>query len=473
MAVSQAASSRSPLGAASASAAVPGWGQVLAGHRRLGLALIGVSTFVALTVAAVLWEVGPTHVLSWALKPDTIIVLVALNFVVAAVRVWSTTHAWISAGGRLGSIVLLLIVLLVAAPHAALGYLGVEARSTLLTVFSSDPVPSISASETTSTATTLITTTTSETLVVAPVPVAASPPNIPASTTTTLPLGTARYTVLLLGGDAGPGRAGLRTDTMIVASIDTLTGDAALFGLPRNMGGFTFSDGSPFPGLGQGLLNEVYQWGWKHPDRFAGVDPGAIAVKDVASNLLGIPIDHFVLVDMIGFADVIDALDGVTVDVGRPIQAPRYDRVTGGHEMVTLDVGEQHLNGDLALAYARSRTGSSDYERMGRQRCLLGALAEQADPLKIFARLPEILHVVKRDVTTDIPLSMIPYMIDLAPLLDRDRLVVVGFDRGYRSGYTPNGLGMPDIAKIRGAVQAALDGDWESAGLGTAASSCG
>ncbi|MGC2241434.1 MAG: LCP family protein, partial [Acidimicrobiia bacterium] len=220
------------------------------------------------------------------------------------------------------------------------------------------------------------------------------------------------------------------------------------------------------------LLNAVYQWGWRNPERFPGIDPGALAVEDVASNLLGIPIDNFVLVDLVGFAQVIDALGGVSLNVTRSIDAPIYDRTTGGHRMVTIPAGEQRMDGDLALAYARSRTGSNDYDRMGRQRCLLGALADQADPLTIFARLPELFDVMKRDVTTDIPLSMIPYMVNLAPELDPARLVVVGFDREYRSGYTANGLGIPDVPKIQAAVQSAFDGDWEASGLDTADSAC-
>ncbi|MFZ0627025.1 MAG: LCP family protein [Acidimicrobiia bacterium] len=464
----------SPLGAASASATIPGWGQVLTGQRRLGAALLWVTGSLLAATVVVLVEVGPNKALSWALDPVALLLLVGANLIVATVRVWSTTYAWVSAGGRLGSLTLLVVVLFVCAPHAALAYLGIEARATLIEVFVDDPGPGPVADATTTTATAEAIPETTATSSIRPLPVATAPPmTIPTSTTTTLPLGTSRYTVLLLGGDAGPGRSGLRTDTMIVASIDTLTGSAALFGLPRNMGGFTFSDGSAFPGLGQGLLNEVYQWGWRHPERFPGIDPGALAVEDVASNLLGIPIDNFVLVDLVGFAQVIDALGGVSLNVTRSIDAPIYDRTTGGHRMVTIPAGEQRMDGDLALAFARSRTGTNDYDRMGRQRCLLGALVDQADPLTIFARLPELFDVMKRNVTTDIPLSMIPYMVNLAPELDPARLVVVGFDREYRNGYTANGLGIPDVPKIQAAVQSAFGGDWEASGLDTADSACG
>ena len=227
----------------------------------------------------------------------------------------------------------------------------------------------------------------------------------------------------------------------MVASVDTRTGNAALFGLPRNMTGFTFSDGTPFPGLGKGMLNEVYPWGLRNPEAFGGIDPGASAIKDVASNLLGIPIDYFILIDMAGFARLIDVLGGLTIPVRRDIAAPIYNREDGSYVMTVIPAGTQTLDGDLALAYARSRTGSNDYSRMARQRCVITAVAEQADPLSLLARLGEVLETIEHNVTTDITPQQIPDLVNLAPLVATDRVLVVGFDRGYRVGPVSGGLG--------------------------------
>ena len=101
------------------------------------------------------------------------------------------------------------------------------------------------------------------------------------------------------------------------------------------------------------------------PRRFGGIDPGASAIKDVAANLLGIPIDYFVLVDMTGFAEMVDVMGGVTVAVREDLVAPVYNRDDGTHVMATIPAGSQLLDGDLALAYARSRTGSNDYRADG------------------------------------------------------------------------------------------------------------
>lgn len=469
----------SPLGAATASAAFPGWGQIRVGYRRIGSGLVAGTTLLLAATAAAMAAEGTLGVIGWLLDPELLLALFLLNLLVATVRVWATTHAWIVAGGRIASLGLTVLVVLVAVPHVALGFYGLETRSTLMTVFPSvekAPPPAMDAT----TATTSSSTTTTTVLVTTmkePSQTLVPPTTIPTSTTTTtvaLPSDTERFTVLLLGGDAGPGRPGLRTDTMIVASINTLTGDAVLFGLPRNMGGFTFSDGTPFPGLSRGLLNEVYQWGWRNPERFEGIDPGASAVTDVASNLLGIPIDNFVLVDMVGFAEVVDALGGVTVQVQRDVIAPVYDRATGAHTMITIPPGVQTFNGDLALAYSRSRTGSNDYDRMGRQRCVLTAMASQMEPLSLFESFPAVLDTIEKRVTTDIPLTKISDIVNLAPSLDAERLIVVGFDRGYRSGRTANGLPIPDVAKIRAEVEQALSGQIpEGSALASAASVCG
>lgn len=445
----------------------------------MGSALITATTlFLAAAVVAIADE-GTLGVIGWLVDPEVLLVLLLLNLLVATIRVWATTHAWVIAGGHLASLSLMVVVLVVSIPHVALGYYGLHTRSTLMTMFPSQPPVPLLAVDSTTTTTFPSTTTTLVTTSSGPHQTQVAPRTIPTSstssttTTVSLPLDTERFTVLLLGGDAGPGRRGLRTDTMIVASINTLTGDTALFGLPRNMGGFTFSDGTPFPGLSRGLLNEVYTWGWRNPERFGGTDPGASAVSDVASNLIGIPIDHFVMVDMVGFAEIVDVLGGVTIDVKRNTIAPVYDRATGGHTMITIPEGTQTFDGDLALAFVRSRTGSNDYDRMARQRCMLTALGSQVEPLNLFAHLPALLDALEQSVTTDIPLSKIPYIVNLAPSISSDRVVVVGFDRGYRDGRTERGLPKPDVAAIRAAVQEALSGKTpEGSNMAMASDAC-
>lgn len=419
-------------------------------------------------------SVDRIHLLELVTNPAIIMVLVVINLVIGLIRVLAVSDAWRRAGGRDFSAGILALLAFTAIPHIALGYVGLETRSTILSVFSQPPEIAVMVVTTTSAPST--TTTSPQAAPVVPVREIPIDPTTSTTTTTTLPLGAERVTFLLLGGDAGPGRPGNRTDSMMVATIDTRTGDAAIFGLPRNIAGFTFSDGTEFTGFTRGILNEVYMWGERNPDRFPGPDPGIAALRDVAETLLGLPIDHYVLVDMVGFARLVDVVGGVDVNVKESMAAPLYDRTTGGFEMIEFSVGNQHLNGDLALAYARSRTGSSDYSRMARQRCVISSAVDQAGPLTMATSLPSLLGVIESSVTTNIAVNELPYLINLAAKISSDRITVVGFDLDYRSAeLTARGFPKPNIEKIQTVVRQVTSSDWENGpiDLMTAADACG
>ncbi len=447
----------SPAAAGIASSVLPGLGQILVGAIASGWILL--TGTIGMLAAAVLATraADSTQLLQFVTDPDLLLVLIAINVVFGFIRVMAAADAWRRAGGKLIGFGIASLALFTLVPHIGLGYVGLEARSTILKVFPSDQIL-------TAQATTLPTTTTSTVPPLPLVPAWSIPtePSTTTTTTTTIPLGTDRFTVLLMGGDAGPGRGGLRTDSMMVVSVNTATGDTAIFSLPRNLAGFEFSDGTEFPGLGSGILNEVYMWGQRNPDGFDGPDTGISALRDVTETLLGIPIDHYVLIDMIGFVELVDALGGVTVSNPTTFDAPLYDTETGGYEMMTFGPGIQRLDGDLALAYSRSRTGSNDYVRMARQRCVINALVEEASPLTLMSRLPRLLNVMERYMATDIPFNDLPYLINFAPNVSSDRTTVIGFDLDYRSGeITALGLPKPDVGRIQDVVAQVVNGSWE------------
>jgi LCP family protein required for cell wall assembly len=272
-----------------------------------------------------------------------------------------------------------------------------------------------------------------------------------------------RVSVLLLGGDAGPGRVGLRTDTMIVASVQRSTGAVTLFGLPRNLTRVPMPDRAAvafacrcFPQP----LNALYGWARAHPELFPGSpDPGAAALMGAVERLLGIPIDHYALVDLSGFVAVIDALGGVTVDVAERVR-DRLSPATPGGPWRSFDIrpGRQHLDGESALAYARSRQATSDYDRMRRQRCLLAAVAGQADPPTLLRALPRLVPLIEHSVSTDIPVRDLPALAGLAAKARRDRVLTVGLTPP-RFAPTRNAAGYPvvDVPAVRAAVGQALD----------------
>jgi hypothetical protein len=117
-----------------------------------------------------------------------------------------------------------------------------------------------------------------------------------------------------------------------------------------------------------------------------------------------------------------------------------------------LEPGTRHLNGSDALWYARSRRDSTDYDRMGRQRCLIGALVRQADPLTVLTHFQELASATKKLASTDIPRSLLP---DLVTLGDK---MHSGTNKLRSVAFVPPLIytGNPDFAKIRSITQAAI-----------------
>jgi LCP family protein required for cell wall assembly len=231
--------------------------------------------------------------------------------------------------------------------------------------------------------------------------------------------GRARVNILLLGGDAAADRTGVRTDSVTLASIDTTTGRTVLLSLPRNLEHVPMPAGparARFPNgftgdgpLNPGLLNEVFEYAENHPEVVPGAAKGHRGpelVKRTVSEILGQPVDYYVLVDMFGFADIVDAMGGVKIKIDRPI--PYGQR--GG----VLQPGYRTLGGKDALWYGRSRNDSDDYARMSRQKCLLRAIAEQADPQRVLTRFERLAAATKRAISTDIPQALLPALIDLS-----------------------------------------------------------
>lgn len=282
------------------------------------------------------------------------------------------------------------------------------------------------------------------------------------TTTTTLPPTTEppgpwgdieRLNILLLGSDAGLGRTGVRTDTMILASVDVANGDLALISVPRNFARVPLPEEigiwscDCFPPI----LNELYQYAEARPDSFPGpATPGANAIKGAISELTGLPVHLYALVALDGFVDIVDAIGGVTITVTERIYDPDYPKEGGGTEVVNLQPGVYDFDGHEALAYARSRHSSDDYSRMSRQRCVIEAVLEQSDPFSLLRKFPQLAEVIKASVETDIPLDLMPDLIDLMGLVDTDEAVSLRLvPPTYVGGYDADRHHTPDVELIR------------------------
>ena len=226
--------------------------------------------------------------------------------------------------------------------------------------------------------------------------------------------------IVLFGGDAGPGRWGLRTDTMILVTIHEPTGRTALVSIPRNLTRLQFPPGTPmadaFPNGFDDLANAVFPYVSTRDEMMTaytrdGLQAEAVALSDALGYSLGIEIDDFALVNMQGFTEVIDAVGGVTLDLATSIELP--PSLPGERELPSsIGPGAVDMDGAMAIAYARSRYADSDYQRMGRQRQLLAALGSQVSATEALTGFGSVTGVLDDSMRTSLSSSEFSRLLD-------------------------------------------------------------
>jgi LCP family protein required for cell wall assembly len=224
-------------------------------------------------------------------------------------------------------------------------------------------------------------------------------PTIEASGSQVLNNGQETINFLLIGSDKRSG-ASFRTDTMIVAILRPNEGQVSLISIPRDLW-------VSIPGGENNRINTAYQYGISVG--YPGGGPGLL--KDTIQYNLGIRIDHTAMVDFDGFRKIVDTLGGVDIPVACAytdwkLIDPSYNpEIEANWFLYTVNPGVVHMDGDLALWYARSRQKSSDFDRGRRQQEVLRALFTQALQAGTFTRLPELYNNVKDSVETDLGLG--------------------------------------------------------------------
>ena len=218
-------------------------------------------------------------------------------------------------------------------------------------------------------------------------------------------------TVLLIGGDEGPGRWAMRTDSMILVIIHRDSGRVAMVSVPRNLNRLHFDPASAmgieFPKGFDGLTNAIYPYVYTHQEIAAQyargeLQPEAVALASGLSYSFDTTIDDYVLVNMQGFLELVDVLGGVTLTLDKKIPMP--GNVPGAKHAYppSIGPGEVEMDGTVALGFVRSRSADSDYGRMGRQRQLLAALAAQASGVDVLRKFPDLADVMRWTVRTSL-----------------------------------------------------------------------
>jgi LCP family protein required for cell wall assembly len=465
--------------AASLSLLLPGSGQAYAGERRRGLLLLGLfGAFVAAFLVALV-------AFSVELDRTLLALVLVANAALIGIRVFAVVDAWrlvpgvVSVAGVVG---LALLVTLTAAPHVGAAYVALRSYGVLETVAGEEEPQDVLASR-------------GLFLVRAgPPPPPLPPPPEPEPDDpppASKPVAASRHviaapkaaarpwtTFLLVGTDEGPGNVGARTDTIILAALEHGTGRAALFGIPRNLVDLALpATAAAELGRYREPLNGLLGFARTRPELFpGGHDPGATALKQTVSLLLGVRVDYFGLVNLRGFADLVDALGPVRVRVKERL-VDEVTRPAWGEPKPRIDVipgRTYYMYGRQALAYVRSRKDTDDYTRMARQRCFLTAMAAQFDPVRALRRFGKLARTIERNVTTDVPLDRLPGVLRLVGGVDPAQTVTLSFGPDYFFGRRKlDEHPAPHAGRIRAAVRKVLlEPKARAEGATTAASAC-
>jgi len=221
-----------------------------------------------------------------------------------------------------------------------------------------------------------------------------------------------RVNILLLGIDRRPGEHGpWRTDSMLLASVDPAANSASMLSIPRDLW-------VPIPGFEENRINMAHYVG--EAKQYPGGGP-ALAKKTVQYNL-GVPVNYYVRVDFDGFRKVIDTIGGIDIDVEEEIIDDKYPDEYYGYDPLYIAAGRQHMDGDLALKYARTRHGSSDFDRAKRQQQVLLAVYDKALKLNLLPKLPELLVLLADTVETDLQPNEILNLAQIGWNIDRDNI---------------------------------------------------
>ncbi|MBC8162742.1 MAG: LCP family protein [Roseiflexaceae bacterium] len=239
-----------------------------------------------------------------------------------------------------------------------------------------------------------------------------APTAIPDLEPTILPLPDAAMTFLLMGTDARIGEDIARTDAMIVLRVDFATKRVSMLSLPRDLA-------MTIPRVNEQLrINTAFYLGEKR----LGKGYGPALAKEAVGKLLGLKIDHFMLINFEGFEKLIDKLGGVTIDVPKAIYDPTYPRDAYAGDIRTMKVsfktGEQKMDGETALIYARTRHADSDFGRQSRQQEMLMAIFDTILDQGLYTQVTnvdEYTDALRDYVTYDIALSEMVSLARIAP----------------------------------------------------------
>lgn len=273
--------------------------------------------------------------------------------------------------------------------------------------------------------------------------------NVPPGESTELAMhGNPRVNILLVGLDQRwqVQHRAFRTDTIMIASLHADTNEALLFSIPRDLY-------VEVPEHGKRRINIAHVLG--ETQDYPGGGPALL--MDTIQQNFGIPLHGYVMVNFEGFRETIDLLGGVDIYVDKEIWDNKYPDDRGGEMTIHIPAGQQHMDSETLLIYARSRHGSDDFDRMARQQKAVTALGKKSLSLGMLPRLPELLQAMSDTFYTDLSPTVILQLAGMVSQVNPDEIQFVVIDRSYldpsqrQPGDEPSLL-YPDWDKIHALV---------------------
>lgn len=241
--------------------------------------------------------------------------------------------------------------------------------------------------------------------------------------------GEDRITILLLGADLSADDGSSRTDTIMLVNIDPRTNSARIMSIPRDVK-------VVIPGYGIDKINAAFALGDYNDVQGGGA---GLMIRTIEANF-GIPIHAFVQLDFNGFTRMINTVGGVYVDVPYPIIDNAYPAEQSNYQRIYFPTGWQHLDGDEALIYARTRHQDGDTSRAARQQQVLLALRDQHLNADLITQLPRLITEFGGAVRTDISITDAIKLAQLGLDIPRENITQISVTGALYEEYGTNGI---------------------------------
>ncbi|HEY3117401.1 MAG TPA: LCP family protein, partial [Chloroflexota bacterium] len=270
--------------------------------------------------------------------------------------------------------------------------------------------------------------------------------------------GSDRINILMLGTDQRPEEraAGVptRTDVILVVSLDPVHKTAGIVSFPRDMW-------LPIAGLGEQRINEAYQYGERH--KVSG--GGSALVSSTLDRNFGLSTSHYAIFNFEAFQNIIDTLDGVVIDVPRPLKDDAFPTDQDsedifGMQRIYFQPGPQLMRGSAALHYVRSRHSETDFARNARQRQVLLGIRDRVLRVNALPNLPSVITQTLAALQTDLSPGDALSLAKLVTQIDSSNIRTLGVGPPLVSGYTGEdgaSLLLPNNAAIKRAIQQLME----------------